>query len=323
MALLSVSGLEKIEKENWVVKDLSFTQSVHEKIAIAGTTGSGKTTLLKMIASLIQPSAGEIYFQGKKVMGPIDQLIPGHPGIAYLSQHFELRNNYSVREILEMANKISDKQAEHIYAICQITHLLGRKTDAISGGERQRIALAGLLTGSPKLLLLDEPFSNLDMMHKKIMKTVIEDIGNQLNISCIMVLHDALDILSWANRILVMQAGKIIQSGSPEAVYHRPINEYTAGLLGMYNLIDNDLAKRLGIQVTDGSTIVRPEQFSIATSSNHMLAGTIQKKLFWGSYTTLEVLVGNKPMTILAHANDFIVGNEIYLNFHRPNFPEA
>ena len=88
MALLEVAGISKLENEKYTVKDISFAQQPSQKIAIAGETGSGKTTLLKMIAGLIQPDAGAIYFEDKKVLGPFEKLLPGHPSIAFLSQHF-------------------------------------------------------------------------------------------------------------------------------------------------------------------------------------------------------------------------------------------
>jgi iron(III) transport system ATP-binding protein len=204
MALLEVAGIGKKGKEQFIVQNINFTQQLLEKIAIAGETGSGKTTLLKMIGGLAQPDEGTITFEGERVLGPFEKLIPGHPHIAYLSQHFELRNNYRVEEELESKNLLTDAAADNIYRICKIGHLLKRKTNELSGGERQRIVLAKLLTTSPKLLLLDEPFSNLDAIHKNIIKSVLLDIGTQLNTSCILVSHDAADTLSWADRILVL-----------------------------------------------------------------------------------------------------------------------
>ena len=176
MALLTVSGVGKREKENFTVRDIHFTQQSSEKIAIAGETGSGKTTLLKMIAGLVQPDEGDIYLDNNRILGPFEKLIPGHPAIAYLSQHFELRKNYRVEEELESKNLLTEEEANRIYSICKIQHLLKRKTDQLSGGERQRIVLARLLTTSPKLLLLDEPFSNLDAVHKNIIKSALLDI---------------------------------------------------------------------------------------------------------------------------------------------------
>ena len=208
MALLQLLNVSRKESGIAAVEKISFTQQRLQKIAIAGETGSGKTTLLKLIAGLIQPTSGEIKFEGKRVEGPLEKLLPGHPQIAYLSQHFELRNNYRVEEELEAKNLLTEIEADTIYKVCRIQHLLKRKTDQLSGGERQRIVLARLLTTSPELLLLDEPFSNLDAVHKNIIKDVINDISVQMNITCIMVSHDAPDILSWAERILVMKDGR-------------------------------------------------------------------------------------------------------------------
>src|SRR5690606_10088497 len=100
-------------------------------------------------------------------------------------------------------NVLSDESAQIVFEVCRISHLLGRKTDQLSGGERQRIAIARLLVSAPDLLLLDEPYSNLDVAYKRILQDVIRDIGRKLKISCILVSHDPADTLSWASKILV------------------------------------------------------------------------------------------------------------------------
>ncbi|MBK8951870.1 MAG: ABC transporter ATP-binding protein [Chitinophagaceae bacterium] len=208
MAFLEVKHVSRIENGITLLRETSFVQAEGEKIVIAGETGSGKTSLLKIIAGLIQPIAGEVFFQDVRVPGPLEKLLPGHPAIAYLSQYFELRNNYRVEEELECRNLLTGEEAMTIYKVCQVDHLLKRKTNQLSGGERQRIVLARLLTTTPKLLLLDEPFSNMDMAHKRAIKKVIHDIGEQLGISCIIVSHEPTDTLSWADRILVLKDGK-------------------------------------------------------------------------------------------------------------------
>ena len=185
MVLLKVSEVTKQQNGNVVLQGISFTQKQFQKIAIVGESGSGKSTLLKVIGGLAQPDTGDVLFENKHVDGPNEKLIPGHPKIAYLSQHFELRNNYRVEEILEYANKLSNKEAQRLYEICHISHLLKRKTDQVSGGEKQRIAMARLLIGSPKLFLLDEPFSNLDVLHRNTLRKVIHDMGEKLKITSV------------------------------------------------------------------------------------------------------------------------------------------
>lgn len=315
MALLTVSGLHKSEKGKFIVKDISFIQQPFQKIAIAGETGSGKTTLLKMIAGLTQPDAGKIQFENEKVVGPFDKLIPGHPGIAYLSQHFELRNNYRVEEELEAVNKLTEKQAKDLYTVCRIEQLLKRRTDQLSGGERQRIVLARLLATSPKLLLLDEPFSNLDAVHKNIIKSVIHEIGVKLKITCILVSHDAIDLLSWADTIFVMKDGEIIQRGTPEQVYAQPGNEYTAGLFGEYNLVNNSslFAAIPGINADGKQLLIRPEHFTIVPDGNHALTGTVRAVSFRGSYYYIDVALEDQVITIQTSELQQTAGDTVYI----------
>ncbi|TKK64909.1 ABC transporter ATP-binding protein [Ilyomonas limi] len=317
MSLLHVSEVYRKEGNNFVVKNISFTQNQFQKIAVAGETGSGKSTLLKMIAGLVQPTSGAIYFENKRVLGPEEKLLPGHQAIAYLSQHFELRSNYKVRELLLMANKITDEEANIIYNICRISHLLNRKTDQLSGGEKQRIAMASLLTAAPKLLLLDEPFSNLDTPHKNMMKAVVRDISDILNITCLLVSHDPVDILSWADEIMVMKDGQIIQKGTPQQVYKQPVNEYTAALFGTYNLISvsllNEFATLFDISINGRDICVRPENFTIVSYSEGALKGKVNKVLFCGSYYELEVQVHRDVLTVKTHLRDIKEGDSIYL----------
>jgi len=317
MSLLNVSGVYRQEGNNVVVKNISFTQKQFQRIAVAGETGSGKSTLLKMIAGLVQPTIGTIYFENKRVLGPEEKLLPGHPAIAYLSQHFELRNNYKVHELLRMANKITDEEANIIYSVCRISHLLNRKTDQLSGGEKQRIAMASLLTAAPKLLLLDEPFSNLDTPHKNMMKAVVRDISDILNITCLLVSHDPVDILSWADEIIVMKDGQIIQKGTPEQVYKHPVNEYTAALFGTYNIVSIALIKELAtlfdITINGRDVCVRPENFTIVSYSEGALKGKVNKVLFCGSYYEVEVQVHNDILIVKTHLRDIKEGDAIYL----------
>jgi ABC-type sugar transport system ATPase subunit len=218
------------------LENIAFTLEKHQRLAITGETGSGKSTLLKIIAGLAAPQKGSIQFEGEKVLGPLDRLIPGQPGIAYLSQYFELWHNYRVAEILDYTNDLEPTDAAVLYRLCHIDHLLKRRTDQLSGGERQRIALARLLVHPPPLLLLDEPYSNLDLNHKRTLKAVIKNIEERFDITTILVSHDPYDTLTWADTLLVLKDAKLIRQGAPRELYAKPESEYTAGLLGDYTL---------------------------------------------------------------------------------------
>ncbi|WP_438946496.1 ABC transporter ATP-binding protein [Sediminibacterium sp.] len=298
MVFLDLQELFKQEGDNTVLYPLHFTMQEGERVAIAGETGSGKSTLLKLIAGLVQPTGGNVYFEGMRVLGPDEQLLPGHPKIAYLSQHYELRNNYKVHELLSMTNQLDYRSAQQIFEVCRIAHLMMRRSDELSGGEKQRIALAQQLTSYPKLLLLDEPFSNLDRVHKALIRSVIEDISDKLKVTCVLVSHDATDLLSWADRILIMQDGQLVQQGTPRQLYHHPVNEYVAALMGEYNLINTKthevFVQMLGEGVRGKRALIRPEQLSVSVTRPthaHWVEGVIQKVMFFGAFYAIEVMV--------------------------------
>jgi ABC-type sugar transport system ATPase subunit len=302
MNFLEVSNISKQQHGAYILKDVSFTQQQFQKIVIAGETGSGKSSLMKIVGGMGQADSGTVMFEGKRVKGALEVLIPGHPGTAYLSQHFELRNNYRVEEILSYANKLTDGEAAEIYDVCKISHLLKRKTDQLSGGEKQRIAMARLLISSPRLFLLDEPYSNLDMIHKSILKNVISDMGERLGITCMLISHDPQDILPWADEILVMKDGEIVQKGSPQQIYNQPVNEYVAGLFGKYNLITPANAAILeglpGITLNGKNIFVRPEDFKIVRTKKEAITGKVRELNFYGSYLEAEVESGNALLTV-------------------------
>jgi ABC-type sugar transport system ATPase subunit len=322
MHILIVEGISKQEGGTSILRGINFTQERLQKIAIAGATGSGKTTLLKIIAGLIQPDTGKVLFENKRVTGPAEQLIPGFPGIAYLSQHFELRNNYRVEEVLQYANILPEKRAAALYEVCRISHLLRRKTDQLSGGERQRIALARLLTTSPGLLLLDEPFSNLDPIHTDILKSVIRDIGEKLAITCMLVSHDPQDTLPWADEILVLEDGQVLQKGSPEQIYRQPVNEYVAGLFGNYNVIGPAAAAVLstipGIAVAPG--IVRPEYFTITKEDNGGVKGEVSRVSFAGRFYEVEVSLLESSITVSTPYGPFAKGDRVNISIDYDNY---
>jgi ABC-type Fe3+/spermidine/putrescine transport system ATPase subunit len=313
MVLLEVQHISKQIDGNIIVADISFKQEVLQKIAIAGESGAGKTTLLKMISGHAQPTGGTILFDGERVIGPDEKLLPGHKQIAYLSQDHDLLHNYRVEELIWFENHLSHDEAATLFEVCQVDHLLKRRTDQLSGGEKQRIALCMLLIKSPKLLVLDEPFSNLDLIHKGVLKTVIEDIGKKLQITCLLTSHDPHDTLSWADEIIVMKEGKIVQQGTPEEIYNRPINEYAAGMFGKYNLLKPHIALLFGIKSKDNDVMTRPEHFTISATGSGV-KGIIQKIGFWGGFYEADVLVEDVKIVVRMMKNEWEVGKKILLN---------
>ncbi|RIJ42633.1 ABC transporter ATP-binding protein [Pontibacter oryzae] len=313
MAFLDVTDICKQQQDGFALQHISFSQKEFQKVAIAGETGSGKSTLLKIIAGLVQPDSGSVFFEGEKVIGPEEKLVAGHPGISYLSQHYELPHSLRVEQVLRYANTFSGEEAEKLYEICRISHLLQRKTNQLSGGEKQRIALARLLSGSPELLLLDEPFSNLDMVHKKVLKSVLHAIGEELGVTCLLTSHDPLDTLSWADEILVMRAGSLLQQGTPKQIYQQPESEYIAGLFGDYNLVASESAAILGLtpdsKSIKKSILIRPESIKITPEDG--IAATILQSRYFGSYHEVDVQAGNISLTLRTDRANFAAGDTL------------
>jgi ABC-type sugar transport system ATPase subunit len=221
-----------------------------------------------------------------------------------------------VEELLDMANKLPANEVQDIYAICDINHLMHRWTDQLSGGEKQRISLALKLSTSPKLILLDEPYSNLDLLHKRQMKNVVEQLGDKMGISCILVSHDAADILSWADTVFFMKEGRIMQRGSAMDLYNKPLNEYCGALLGAYNLLTNEMPGLPAYE--DKSTtklFFRPENIRITAPGDSPIAGVVEKILYWGSYYTIDVKVAEDLITVQTNTHQLKTGDRVGLFF--------
>ncbi len=315
MELIEINQVNCVIKDKPALTNISLAFRRGENTAIIGETGSGKSTLLKAIAGLVQPDSGKIFLDGKKVLGPAEKLIPGNDAIAYLSQHYELPIHLRVEQALEYANTLASGEEAGLYRICRIEHLMKRKTHELSGGEKQRIALVRLLLGSPKVLLLDEPFSNFDNIHKNEMMQIVQDISRKWDITCVMVSHIPKDVLSWSDRIVAMRGGNIVQDGSPEYVYRRSNSQYVAGLLGDYNLLNGKELSQMGVShFLEGKLyMVRPESFHVVLPETAHLAGKVLERCFLGLGYQLLVEVNNVIVKIFTQYQYLQQGNKVYL----------
>ncbi|MDO7847484.1 ABC transporter ATP-binding protein [Hymenobacter sp. M29] len=314
MELLTVSAISLEEHGHSVLQDISFRQAAHRKLALAGESGTGKSTLLQIIAGLIQPSAGEVRIDGDRVRGPQETLVPGHPGVAYLSQKSDLPHSLRVEQVLRYANQRPTAEAQALYALCRIDHLAQRRTDQLSGGEQQRVALARLLLAAPRLLLLDEPFSNLDRVHKRTLQTIIEELGTRLGITCLLVSHDAADTLPWADEILVLHQGRIVQQGPPAQIYRQPATEYTAALFGDYNLVRGaDRRKLRPRPPAAAALLVRPEEF-LVSAAKPGLKGVVTAVRFFGTHYEVEVALPENTVRVRQLTDAWAAGQTVYLS---------
>lgn len=263
--ILSIHQLTKTyEVENSGVNDINFSVSAGEIVAIIGESGSGKSTLLKCMFGLLAPNSGEVLFEGRRVKGPDEQLVPGHPSMRMVSQDFSLNIYASVYDnIASMLSNtnVSEKQQKttEIMERLHIEHLRHRKAINLSGGEQQRVAIARAMVAGIQVLLLDEPFSQVDTILKSELRADLKKISAETGLTIILVSHDPTDGLFLADRVLVLQGGALIQTGTPEEVYNYPRTIYAAKLMGNANVLSAADAKLIHLPASDNWVVFYPE----------------------------------------------------------------
>ena len=322
--MLEVAGLQKRISAHFALENISFQQSRGECLAIAGSSGSGKSTLLRLIAGHESPDSGSIHLFGQRVLGPHEQLIPGHAGLKFLPQHCHLPHHYFVRELFSYANQWEGEQGKALFELCRIGHLMDRKHTEISGGEQQRIALALLLISSPQWLLLDEPFSHLDPINKSILQQVLNDVARQFSITYLLCSHHPEDIFAWANRLLILRDGKIVSEGQPASLYFQPTDAYVAGLLGDYQELSIELSELLNLPTPKSlrNRLVRPEMLEISPDpSFNAVEAVITHVRFAGKGTFYEVNCLNQTYRVFKTGDVLPVGTRVFLSIHSGNSP--
>ena len=325
MNWLHVTNLSVKIAGRTAIQDVTLSLNKGQKLGIMGHTGSGKSTLLKAIGGLAQCSTGAVYLDGEKVPGPLEKLIPGHPKIAYLSQYFELRPNYFVHEQLEYANTLQPEEAADIYEVCQIANLLGRKTTELSGGERQRIALARLLTMQPQLLLLDEPFSHLDFEHRQVIKQVIERAVRHFGLTCVLVSHEPADVLPWAEKLAIIEDGRLVAFDNPYDIYQRPATRSQALLLGeAFFLTGSELSlitQTPTSAISSDTFLLRPEWLEVC-EKNGTVTCTVESVSFLGHFCRINLFCNtiNKHLAAFTKKNEWVAGTKVFISANKQQF---
>jgi len=225
-----------------ILKNLFFKLEKGEHLAILGESGCGKSTLLHLIYGLTHLEKGNIHWNEKQLLGPKHNLIPGEPFIKLVAQEFNIMPFTTVSENiashLTKMNEAEDQQ--RIIDLLQVVDLKDFANTLIknlSGGQKQRVALAKALANKPELLLLDEPFSNIDSFRKNRLKRTLYSYLKENNIACITATHDSDEALSYADQIILLKDGSIEVSGTPEFVYKSINTPYQAGFFGEVSLL--------------------------------------------------------------------------------------
>lgn len=286
---LRIENLRKIFEENRGIEKIDFSIEKGELISLLGPSGCGKTTLLNIIGGFLKPDNGKIYLEDRD----ITDIPPEKRDISTVFQSYALFPHMNVLENIKYGlkyKKLTKKeQNELALEYLKIVGLDGYEKKSIqelSGGQQQRVALARALVLYPKILLLDEPFSNLDAKLKISMREELKELQKNLKISMIFVTHDQEEALSISDKVVVMNNGKIEQIGTPEEIYYSPINEYVANFIGKSNFILKDGVKKL----------IRPENIKI--EKNQKGNWEVINKEFMGAYTILKIRNGREDLYV-------------------------
>ena len=221
-------------------------------IALAGESGCGKSTLLNLIYGLLEWEKGEILFNGKSILGPVKNLVPGEDDMKLVAQNYDLMPYATVSEnVGKFISNINLQEKKHkVEELLEVVGLLEFKDTLpkyLSGGQQQRVAIARALSVLPKLLLLDEPFSNLDFSRKIELRERLFKYVREKNISLIISTHEIQEVMPWLDQIIVLEGGRLIQNDNAEETYKTPYNQYVARLFGEVNVFSEEERSALNV----------------------------------------------------------------------------
>ncbi|WP_037498573.1 ABC transporter ATP-binding protein [Sphingobacterium deserti] len=283
------------------VDQVDFGISEGKITAIIGESGSGKSTLLKLIYGLLEPSEGEVRYKGWLVPTRKDKLIPGHDAMRLVSQGFEDLNLYAkvwdnIASQLPNTNlaRKESKTRETLKRL-KIDHLAQQRVADLSGGEKQRVAIARALINEPEVLLMDEPFNQVDAAFRDALQQDIRTIVEESGLTIVLVSHDPTEVLAMADELIVMKNAKILEQGNPEMLYYNPRHSYTAQLLAKSNILTAEEAAALHIE-TDTNIGIHQEDIHYKPDSEG--AFLIKDIRFRGFFK--ELILSNGSLTLHA-----------------------
>lgn len=309
--LLEINNLYfsySVEKPLFQNLNLHFDEG--KIIALAGESGCGKSTLLSLIYGLLDWQSGDIVFDNEKLLGPKGNLVPGEPKMKFVAQNFDLMPYATVAENVGkfISNINLAKKRETVAELLEVVELedfANVLPKYLSGGQQQRVAIARALSVLPKLLILDEPFSNLDFPRKIELREKLFRYVKQQHISLIISTHELQDIIPWLDEIVVLQNGAIIQQGNPEQAFKNPYNAYVAKLFGEVNIFNEyEIAD---FQLPKFSYY--PKEIQISESG---FEAEVLESRFAGNHYWNKVKAKNKELIIYT---DQKIANTVYISF--------
>ena len=301
-------------KKKTVLDNFTFSLKEGEHLCVMGESGCGKSTLLKAIYGLLNLKKGEIYWKENQVLGPKFNLVPGMDLFKYVAQDFDLMPYISVAEnIKKFLSRFypeeSEARTQELLDVIEMTSFANTKVKNLSGGQKQRVAIARALANEPELLLLDEPFGQIDNFKKNSLRRKLFTYLKEKNIACIVATHDKNDALSFADSLLIIRNNRILVNNTPIEIYKNPENKYIAALFDDVN----------DIVLNEEKVLLYPHQIKIIEHSAQNTAlpikrATVLNSYFKGAYWLIEAVFENQ-VVFLNHSRDLKKNKAIHISF--------
>ena len=321
-----IQDLEHSYDEDPVLHGVSLDVATGESLALLGPSGCGKTTLLRLIAGLERPSSGSITI-GEDLVAGDAWVPPDRRRVGMVFQDWALFPHLSVAKNVAYGITKSATRDTEVAAALEMMNLAGladRMPATLSGGQQQRVALARALAPRPGILLLDEPFSNLDTSLRIEVRTEVRRLLADLGITSIFVTHDQDEAFIVGDRVAVMRQGEVVQTDSPQVLYHHPVDQWTAEFVGTVSVLKGEATAGMATcslgsvavdPQLDGSVdvVVRPEELSIRAGGD----GEVQSIEYYGHDSMIFVTLGNEQLRVRSGpSTNFVRGDQVHVTFN-------
>ncbi len=341
MAEVRITAVTKLFGEVKAVDDFNAVIRDGEFVSILGPSGCGKTTMLRMVAGFENGDRGDIHI-GEVLVSSAERKLfvpPERRNIGMVFQSYAVWPHMTVFDNVAYPLKIKrlpkeelERKTNHVLELVHLTGYEKRLPSQLSGGQQQRVALARALVGEPRLLLLDEPLSNLDAKLRESMRFEIKELQKQLKVTVVYVTHDQAEAMAMSDRIVVMDKGVIQQTGTPEEIYDTPANRIIADFIGLTNFVDAEArdglvrVPALGLTIESPQTFsgkavvaIRPEYVSLVPPGSGV-TGMIAHKFYLGDSIDCRIDIGDVTIRVIDRAaafREYAVGDQVGLDIQK------
>lgn len=297
-----------------VIENVSFTIAKGQNTAIIGESGCGKSTLLKLIYGLYDLDSGAITYNENPILGPKYNLVPGEDYIKYLAQDFDLMPYITVEEnvgkfLSNMYPEQKKARVQELLDMVEMTAFAKVKAKFLSGGQQQRVALARVLALEPEIILLDEPFSQIDSFRKNSLRRNLFRYLKDKGVTCIIATHDSTDALSFSDETIVVQNGKVVAKGNSKSLYENPANKYIASLFGEVNELK--LSQLIDLEDDeDANLLLYPHQLKVV--DNALMKAVVKQCYFKGSHYLVKAAFERRAI-FFEHDSELELNQEVFL----------